>query len=130
MRLRVAFASAITFAGLCGVAQADIIAGGPVYGGPAGTGGQVVCRLFNAGFLGVTVASRQIFSNTNVLMPLASDSCTAGLPPNRYCAFAANITGNLAFSCKAVILGTDVNVRGVAEIKNSSSAVLNAVPMD
>lgn len=130
MRFRLAFSTAATLIGLCGAAHADVVSGGPVYGGPASVGGQITCRFFNAGVFSVTLPLRQIWTNTNLLVAPVADSCNVALAPARYCAFTANIAGNLAYSCRAYVSGIDNNVSGVAEVKNPASAILNSVPID
>lgn len=128
MRLSIpltAFASLLVFGT---VAQADILASGPIYGGTNGVGGEVTCRIQNVGISVVSVVTRQIINNGGGFAPLASDSCTAGVAPNGYCAFNTIGGGNLAYSCKAVIFGIDPNVRGTAEF-TKSGAILNSLPM-
>ncbi len=125
MNIRLTQVALAGLIGLSGVAHADLLAGGPVYGGPGSAGGQITCRIFNYGVTAVSISTRQIWSNTNVAMPFVSDTCNVALQPAQYCAFTANIPGNLAFSCRLVATGTDVKLSGVAEVKNSASTILS-----
>ena len=129
MKTRVTLASVMVIVGLTTAAHADIISGGPAYGGPASIGGAMTCRLFNAGLSSATVSFRQIYDNTGAAVALSGDSCNVTLAPTKSCAFAAAIGGNLAFSCRAGISGNDENVSGVVEIQNSGGGVLTVVPM-
>ena len=129
MNIRLTQVALAGLIGLSGAAQADMLGGGPVYGGPASVGGQITCRIFNYGLSPVTITTRQIWNNTNSLQSLVSDTCNVVLQPARYCAFTASIVGNFAFSCRVVATGTDVKLSGVAEVKNSSSTVLSSVPL-
>ncbi len=129
MNVRLTLAVLATLIGLSGAAQADMLGGGPVYGGPTSAGGQITCRIFNYGLSSVFISTRQIFTNTNVSIVPTSDTCNVALQPTKYCAFTATIPGNLAFSCRVVATGTDVKLSGVAEVKNSSSTILNSVPL-
>jgi hypothetical protein len=110
-------------------AKADILSGGPVYGGPTSVGGTIVCRLFNAGFFTATITSRQIWNNAGGFTAPTADSCSAGLGPQKSCEFDAPITANFAFSCRAFVSSTDEKVSGVAEIQAPTHAILNTIPM-
>ena len=115
---------------LGGVAQADILSGGPLYGGAPSIGGVVTCRFFNTGTSNVTFAHRQIWANTGSLVPLISDSCNVATAPGKYCAYSAGITGNFAYSCRAVINGINNNVSGEMDIVVGAPAnVLFVLPL-
>ena len=115
---------------LGGVAEADIFTGGPLYGGASSTGGVVTCRFFNAGTSNVTFAYRQIWANTGSLVSLVSDSCNVAVGAGKYCAYSAGITGNFAYSCRAVINGIDNNVSGEMDITEGAPAtVLFVLPL-
>jgi hypothetical protein len=127
---RVATTAIAALIALGGVAQADILSGGPLYAGsPAELNGFVNCRLFNAGVYGVTVTNRQIFDNTGASVVLFTDSCSPVVTAGKYCAYTAKITGNFAFSCRAVTNGIDNNVSGVIEIDNSANQPLFVIPL-
>ena len=121
-----AFAAAV---GLGGTAQAEMMSGGPVYGGPASITGTVTCRVFNFGVFPVSITLRQIWNNAGGLSALNSDSCGASLASTKTCQFSAPITGNFAYSCRIFESGNDGNVTGVAEIQASNHSVLNTVPL-
>jgi hypothetical protein len=129
MNIRLTQVVLASLLGFSGVAQAEFLGGGPVYGGTASVGGAITCRIFNYGAFSVTVTTRQIWSNTNAIQPLVADSCNVAVPPGGYCAFQAAITGNLAFSCRLVATGTDVKLSGVAEVKNANNTILNSLPL-
>jgi hypothetical protein len=93
-------------------------------------GGSVTCRVFNFGASAVSIPTRQIFTNTNVLVSLFADSCNVPLGSAHTCAFAGAISGNFAFSCRLIATGADdTRLSGMAEIQNSSHSVLNSVPL-
>ena len=132
MHSRVIVVAFVILIGLGGVAQAEMFGGGPVYGGTASIGGQITCRIFNYGVSSVSISTRQIWNNTNPVAPepLVGDTCNVVLAPTKYCAFTANIPGNLAYSCRVIATGIDVKLSGVAEVKNpASSVILNSVPI-
>jgi len=111
------------------VAQAAEFGAGPAYGGTSSVGGTVTCRIFNFGAFTATVTVRQIWDNNGANVPLAGDTCGAGLGSGKTCAFSAPIGGNLAYSCRAYALGNDTNLSGDVEIQNSSHAILNSLAL-
>jgi hypothetical protein len=133
MYVRLKFAVLAILIGLCGAAQADILAAGPVYGGTSSVSGTVTCRIFNFGLSTVTFTARQIWTNTNVLVAPTSDTCSVPLAPTKSCAYSAAPTLNLAYSCRVVAVAAAydrlVNISGVIEIQNSAHAVLTTVPL-
>ena len=129
MNVRLTLVTLATVIGLSGAAQADIFAAGPVYGGPGSAGGSITCRIFNYGLSAVSITARQIFTNTNVSIVPAADSCNVVLGVAKYCAFTAPITGNLAYSCRIAVNGTDTRLSGVAEIQAPNFSILNALPL-
>jgi hypothetical protein len=129
MYVRATLVVLATMIGLAGSANADVFASGPAYGGPGSVGGTVNCRIFNFGAYGVTVTAREIFNNTGASVALTSDTCNVALAPTKSCAYTASIVGNLAFSCKATVIGIDPKISGVTEIQNSSHSVLTTVPL-
>jgi hypothetical protein len=119
-----------TLLGLAASAQAASYSSPPVYGGVVlGPGWIVACRVFNAGPVAVSIIARQIYTNTNVLVPSASDTCNVPLGPQQYCAFHAPLGGNFAMTCHTVVTGSTANLRGVAEVQNPSHVVMNTLPM-
>jgi hypothetical protein len=129
MTKRILLTALITLISFAGIAHADIFAAGPVYGSFAElSGGQITCRVFNAGLTPVTINLTQIWTNTGVLVTLASNTCLGSLNSIQSCAFSAPITGNLAYSCRVNAQGTDTNITGVAEIQAGGN-ILNALPL-
>jgi len=115
--------------GLCGTAEAEILAAGPVYGGPASVGGTFTCRIFNFGAFSVVVTNRQIWSNTGVSVAPTSDTCNVALAVGKSCAYSAPIAGNLAYSCRVIVQGIEPEVSGVAEVQAPNNSILNALPL-
>lgn len=140
MARRILLAALITLISFAEVAHADIFAGGPVYGGniPDNKSGvQITCRIFNAGASSVTINLTEIWANVGPVT-ISSNTCLTGgaNPPlgiGKYCAFNAFVTGNFAYSCRVNANGTDVNIRGVAEVMGASGAsfghILAAMPL-
>jgi len=110
------------------------LAAGPVYGGKSikkpdsSYAGFVTCRLFNNGAV-AHITSRKIFDNTNAAVTLdGGDSCTGALGHHKYCAFAATIGGNFAFTCAVTVSPATASIVGVAEILDSNSLLVGVVP--
>lgn len=133
MYVRLTFAVLATLIGLCGAAQADILAAGPAYGGFSSIGGSITCRIFNFGTSTVSISARQIFTNTNVSITPTADTCNVSLAPTRTCAYSASPTSNLAYSCRVVAVAGAydklVNISGVIEIQTSGHEVVTTVPL-
>jgi hypothetical protein len=134
MNVRLTLVALATLIGLSGAAHADIFGAGPVYGGPGSVNGRINCRIFNFGSYPVTIPLVQIWTNTNVLVTPASNTCTTSstnpaLAPGRYCAVTALITGNLAYSCRVVASGFETRLSGAAEIQAPNFSVLNVLPL-
>jgi len=51
--------------GVSTVVQAEVLAGGPLYGGPASVGGTVTCRVFNAGGGSLSLDTREIHESVS-----------------------------------------------------------------
>src|SRR6202007_2585139 len=94
---------------------ADILAAGPLYGGPRQR--VAVCYLFNAGTGSVAIESNQIFrEGVSASLPVL-DLCGPRLAPNTSCVIQANITNTATHSCKFVISPSASDVRGVFELR-------------
>ena len=128
MKIRPYVVALATLITLAGTSEAKILASGPLYSANGPAGGQFVCRIFNAGLANVSMSVRQIITNTNVVLPLTSDTCNVALAPGRYCAFQATIPGNLAHSCRVFALGADTEIRGTAQIQ-AGATVLGSTPL-
>jgi hypothetical protein len=128
MNIRLIVAVFALFIGISGAAQADIYSGGPVFGGSGAPGGAIVCKVFNAGLSSVSIPTRQIFDSNNASVTPTVDTCNVVLAPNKYCQYAATPTVNVAYSCRMVITGTDINVSALAEIQGADGKV-TAVPI-
>ena len=129
MKIRPYVVALATLITLAGTSEAKILASGPLYSANGPAGGQFVCRIFNAGLASVSMSLRQIITNTNVVLPLISDTCNVALAPGRYCQLVATIpAGNVGFSCRTFVVGTDTEVRGVASVVNGAT-VLQSTPL-
>ena len=112
MRMPRVLTGIILACGLAGTAQADILASGPVYGGPSQV--RVACQVFNAGSTPITFVSTEIFDQlTPGGGPVTLDfaNCVGLLAPNDICTFQAPAT-NQAYSCKVNIVEVKTDVRG------------------
>jgi hypothetical protein len=126
---RLALTTLTALIGLGGVAQADIHAAGPVYGGPASVGGAISCRVFNFGTAPVSITTRSIFDNTNANITPTFDTCGTPLAVGQYCAYAAPITGNLAYSCRMIDQSTSSSLSGAAEITGPGAVFISVLPL-
>lgn len=124
MRHALVSAALLTFLGTA--AQAEILAGGPIYGGAAQTG--AVCYIFNAGVSSVILGTAQIRTQNGLLKPLNANNCAATLAARHGCAFAANIGTNVAHECQMDI-SSKTDVRGNLEIRNTAGDILNNIEL-
>src|SRR5215216_6254148 len=112
MRMPRVLTGIILACGLAGSVQADILASGPVYGGPSQV--QVACQVFNAGSTPITFVTKEIFDQLTPgggPVTLNFDNCSASLAPNDICTFQA-AANNQAYSCKVNIIQVKTDVRG------------------
>lgn len=126
-KLLMVFTTAI-LAGFGGMAYADIYGAGPAYGANP-TGGIATCRVLNVGNTPVNVTVRQIITNTNVILPLSSDTCSGGLGAGNNCAFTAPVGGNFALACRLAVSGNDPQISGTLDVQNPIGVVRVVVPM-
>jgi hypothetical protein len=85
-------------------AQADIFAGGPLYGSHGQT--HAVCYLFNAGTAPVKVTTNEIFRLGTVgSLPLNFDSCNV-VAPGAGCVISAPILDASSHACRLVVWRT------------------------
>ncbi len=113
-------ALAIFLLGITAAAHADILAGGPIYGGPGQD--NAVCYLFNAGTGTVTVSSNQIIRLDGTVVTLDTDTC-ASLGPNKGCVIHGVVTDPQTYSCKMVISPSAADVRGAFELRSNLSVL-------
>ncbi len=125
---RFTFATLAVLISLCQAGQAEILSGGPLYGGASAEGGLVTCRIFNFSNANVLISQRRVYNNTGALVALTSDSCANVLAPFKTCAFSSPITGHLAYSCRATYGGSVQRLSGVVEIQKQSQ-VSHVIPM-
>lgn len=113
---------------LCQAGQAEVIVGGPLYGGVNSQGGTITCRIFNFSATAVTLTQRRLYSNAGTVLVPTSDDCGAALQPLKSCSFSRNIYANWAFSCRAAYPGTTPRLSGVVEIERNF-AIIDVMPM-
>jgi len=109
-----------------GAARAELLHGGPVYGGPAAAGGIVTCRVFNMGPFSSTLSAAAIFDNTGASAPLTSNTCNGLVTASKYCAFSATVAGNLAYTCRAYSSGVQDIISGTAEIRTPAGVIITS----
>jgi hypothetical protein len=108
-------------------AQADILAGGAMYGGPVQV--NAVCYLYNAGTGPVTVTSNSIFrEGVAAALPNIFDSCN-NLAPGASCGISANVVNFAAHNCRMIVSPSGANVRGTFELRDGAGNVLNNVEL-
>lgn len=134
MSIRLRIAAITTLISLGGVAQADVLSAGPVYGGniPEVASGLTVatCRVFNAGLATVAINLTQLWVNTGTALAPFSNSCLAiPLASTKGCSFSAAVPGNFAVSCRINAVGLDSNIRGTMEITGKDGRILSAMPL-
>jgi hypothetical protein len=125
---RLALTTLTALIGLGGAAQADIHAGGPVYGGPNQVGGAIFCRVFNFGTASVSITLRQIFAQDGTGVTPTADTCTAALGTGQTCVYAAAPITNQAYSCRVTDSATSSSLSGAAEILDPAGDVLSVLP--
>jgi hypothetical protein len=106
-------------------AHADILAGGPIYGGNTQT--TAVCHVFNTGSTTAAFSLVGILGENGVGLPLTRNSCSPFLHAAESCSFAATISSNSAYSCQIVLAnGTSkTDLRGSFDIRDGSSILIN-----
>lgn len=125
---RLALITLTALIGLGGAAQADIHAGGPVYGGPTSAGGAIFCRVFNFGTDSVSISTRQILAQDGTPLNPTFDNCNVALATGQTCVYAAAPITNQAYSCRVTDAATKSNLSGAAEILDSKGEVLSVLP--
>ena len=130
MNWRLSVAAIAALITLDGTARADIFASGPGDGGPAQSGGTVVCRLFNAGGSAATVSSREIWSSFIGKVAPSHDECTGVLAAQKFCQYFLTPASRATFACRAVTSGLEENIRGTMLIYSTSGQLLLSLPME
>ena len=133
MLLRSVLVGLVTLIWMSGSAQAfDIVASGPVYGGPPAVGGYFSCRIFNHGTTTVNITQRRIYkASTGTLAPISTDNCGVPLLSGKSCVFYTTpVLPGVPNSCRIVTTQNDVKLSGVAELQNASGNTLLVVPLN
>jgi len=121
--IRRVLAATVLLLGSSMAAQASTLATGGVYGG--NTQSVAVCYLFNASSNTINVTTNQIIRQDGTSVALASDNCSA-LAAGASCAISANITNNQAYSCKFVFPESKGEIRGVLDIRQGGTVLINS----
>jgi hypothetical protein len=109
--------------GLAGPVQAEILASGPVYGGPSQN--HVACSVFNANSDPITFVRTDIFDQTSLdAIPLTFNNCGASLAPGDQCNFQT-VANNQGYACKVIINEGKENIRGTMIALDPSNTVLS-----
>jgi hypothetical protein len=109
--------------GLAGTVQADILASGPVYGGPSQD--HVACQVFNANNTPITFVSIELFDQTSLgAIPLTFNNCGVSLAPGDMCNFQT-VANNQAYACKVIINEGKENIRGTMNALTPANTVLS-----
>jgi hypothetical protein len=119
MRLPVIAAAMVVAMGA--TAHADVIGSAPAF-----ASGQTVavCYYSNIGTAAVNFTDSVIIAEPGVVLPEASEFCGGSIGPGR-CRTVANVPGNAAVWCRAVV-DNKRNLRGRLEIRNASNVTLTA----
>jgi len=127
---RSTFAAVAVLISLCQVGQAQILYGGPLYGGAsAGSGGSVSCNIFNFSSAAVDITQRRIFAHNGAAVVNIFDSCNVPLGRLKSCSFGGAATAQfLQYSCRAVYSGTAPKLSGVMLIIKNNE-VMQQIPM-
>jgi hypothetical protein len=107
-------------------ATADVLAGGPVYGGTTQT--TVLCYFYNAGTSPVTFATKEIIREGAGSEPLTFNNCST-LPAETICVFTANANAGATHACRAVVNPDAALIRGSIEVRNRSGTTLQLLPL-
>jgi hypothetical protein len=130
MNWRLSVAAIAALVALDGTARADIIASGPGDGGPAQSGGTVVCRLFNAGGSAAAVSAREIWSSFTGKVAPSHDECTGVLAAQKFCQYFLAPASRATYACRAVTSGLEENIRGTMLIYSTTGHLLLSLPME
>jgi hypothetical protein len=125
MRMPRVLTGIILACGLAGTARADILASGPVYGGPSQV--RVACQVFNAGSTPITFVSTEIFDQLTPgggPITLGFSNCVGLLAPNDICTFQAP-ANDQAYGCKVNIVEVKTDVRGTMTALDPLNAMLS-----
>ncbi|MGD9508903.1 MAG: hypothetical protein AB7I59_00165 [Geminicoccaceae bacterium] len=114
----------VALAGSATMAHADLLAGGPLWGGASQK--VALCAVFNAGANSARIVTFQIFQAPgSAPLPLQSTTCSAGaiLDPNASCVFTAAIRNDRFYSCRVRVDGSAMNWSGALSIGNDQQVL-------
>jgi hypothetical protein len=121
MRTKLIAAAVLCCAGMR--ANADVLAGGPIYGGNTQT--TAVCHVFNAGGHTAVFDLVRIIDQHGFDATLDKNSCSPTLGSAESCAISANIQSNLAYACQITTSTSKANLRGSMDIRGSGVILVN-----
>src|SRR5947209_1372722 len=124
--MRYALVPAALFA-LVGTAQAEILAGGPIYGEPSQVA--AICYVYNTGGTALSLGVPHIRDLNGVLRPLDVNNCTDTLGAGRGCAWAGRISDKIANECDISVGPSTANARGALEIRTGGQDILSSAQL-
>ena len=126
--MRSIMVSAVALFAFAGIAQADVMSGGALFGSPSQT--TAVCYIYNSGNAGINISSFRITGQNGVSLPNTTNECgafSATLEGGKSCGIAS-AANNQAFNCKANV-SNKANARGVFEMRNGAGASITNVAL-
>ena len=126
--MRLTLASALVLIAMGTAAHADVLAGGPTYGGNSQA--RATCYVFNASSVNsLSITSAQIFNETSrTALQVGFSNCIGTLLPRGMCKMITGTDSVSAYTCK-VVVGSKADTRGSLEISNIDKVVLNNVEL-
>lgn len=110
-----------------GIAHADILAGGPIYGGP--TQVAAICYVYNTGSTALTLGVPHVRDQSGTVLPLDINNCSATLSARDGCAWATRVSNKVANECDIVVGPSKASARGALEIRTGAQAILNSIEL-
>lgn len=103
------------------VSHAGMLAGAPIVGNSYQNRAWVI--LYNAGTTPVTILSKEIILQPNVVLPIAGEYFLTDniLQPGHTCSFYANITHSQAYAARVKVDGSAEALCGVLQLRDDSN---------
>jgi hypothetical protein len=110
-------------------AQAQVVASGPLFGGPSEA--IVQCYIANVSASSVGLSNAQIIDEDNTPESITNNNCPGTLPAGDVCRFNSKIAStNLGHYCSInTVTTTAGQVRGRIEVRTSTNKVLTTGEM-
>jgi hypothetical protein len=112
---------------LIGSAQAEILAGGPIYGGPAQVA--AICYVYNTGSTALALGTPHIRDQAGMVLLLDINNCSATLSGHDGCGWATRISDKVANECDIGVGPSKANARGALEIRTGSQGILKSIEL-